>query len=524
MDDQWEQVFKERLSDYQDTPPADALPHILREVNPRPAWSSWYGRAAAAIGLLLLSWGGWQWLGYEPSSGRQQPTSSPTEVLGPEAVLRSEQRRTAATRPVVTKPAQEHLPPSQGQIPHEQSRESGPLVRTPQRVAPQLSHRVAAPNAEGQGVPLASTYKRTAAQAKQSAGFGQPEATTAAAGTVAPLGAESEALPLSNNNSGVSPKNRMTQPQRPAERFVDNSGISRTPHLQQSPVVEAQKHVQGISKESISTSSPETSTSTSEPIASADMAVAERKIVQADALSPKSIGTFSGQLPAIAPVAAPSASPPIEIARQRSDVRYYLSLMPLYGYQSIRTQSTENALVENLSTASSLSAERIGWRLQTGIETPLSTRLRGRVGLALTQQSRQISYQVRTTQVEQVAIVEQNAQSVTLVPTYRRTSQNLTQPWFFAGARTNVMYSLSGESFEHFLTVGAEVGAKISGKARFNSFLNLGYGFSQSLGQGITLRVEPTLNYALTSHLDEAQHLRIRPYSVGINFGLVWGL
>lgn len=513
MDDELERVLREKLSDYQDTPPADALPHILKQVNPKPAWRAWYGRAASVLALLLLSWAGWQWAGINSFVGNNTEALS-TNRQGTDLPprLRAEQAKTQAPPHVAKGIASVETKPIEGLSMAESVRRS----------------QTAKTNTDGGELPptvapnASKTLAKSSRRAEPSEGASQrqtgvvPNASSPPkAGLVAERNTQQAELKLAQSTESPSKASASTSTKGDrspnettpiADRLsTRNYKALNQNNLKQSSDKERKGLVQGIKNEEIAANKQQLS----------GLMVSE--------LRPKMAAFPTWGLPAVESASLP-ATAPIEIVRKRSAARYYLSLMPLYGYQSIRTQSTEDALVENLNTVTNLSSQRIGWRLQTGFEFPISTRIKGRAGLAFTQQSRQVSYQVRTTQVESVAIIEQNAQSVTLIPTYRRTYVNDTQPWYFAGTRTGIMYSLSGDSFEHFLTVGTEIGAKISGKAQLSSFLNLGYGFSQSLGEGITLRVESTLNYALTSHLDDAQHLRIRPYSIGLTFGLVWGL
>lgn len=542
MDDQLERLFRERLGDYEAEPPTNALPEILGQVNQPSGWRISYRNAAVVTGILLLlssSWFVWNEQTPENIANANKPKEgSSMQTHVPETPLAK-----PLTQNLIAKAKTTPLPQTTDGI-----KTKPQLPERETAISKKLPEAVKEPSVSLDQNNSASNAAKSTINALKS-GISEVQKTEKLA-IKTPVRKEKntvqveQKLPSETSVPGVNnakDASKKVKPQAIVELEHKTEKIEQSPLSENTEreLVQANKKQNSVTPKSVSAARNQRNnkmTDTVEPAQSTTQVELNNEAIVAlqptpSLISPQQISInylknralSSAQNVWLLPLVEKVATPPTPIQPVRRGVsNVYLSIMPLYTYFSIRAQNTQNRYVENIKTAGSLSSQRIGWLLQSGFEKPLSERIYWRIGLSLAQQSRQLSYHLRTSDIDSVSVSRLDTQSVTLTPVYRREFVRSNQPWHFAGVRTSMMYLLHRGSTEHFLVFGGEAGAKISGKASFNAFLNVGYGLSQPLGDGITLRVEPTLNYALTSHIDEAQHLKLRPYTVGINFGLVW--
>ncbi len=503
--DELELHFKKRFANYEAEPPTNALPEILAEVNqPAPAirWFSY--RYAAALALLLLSFIGVAWYINKTDSrpelaanndvskqkiGRRtnQPQSSENQLVEPKNQPSIEKTLLSKTPDIVSQSAQNPVFDATSatakrkvQLPVEDTFINSIEVKSIPSIATKLANQ---------------TIKEPSLTLKQTKVSNE----------------ELETMPAVNekNQEAEIPKNLTSR--KPVSQFNGS-------------IVEEKAALLLSEKQVVSNA---TTPNTTEAI------IISNPALSGEAATPLPVtvafATSKGLKKSLLSFATPIVQD-IETDQRWykkpslvKDWDMYTSFMPLYNYYTISPNQQDNEIVENIRPAAKFSNQRSGWRFQMGGEFSISKRFKMRAGFSYLQMNHYVSYLTRSAIPETFEAKQVNNQTIEVTPVYKQYTRLSDTQWHYAGLRSDVLFKLNGKGvMAHYLSGGVEGLMQLDQGGLPNVYINLAYGISYPLSQGISLRVEPTFNYGLKSRMDDNNYLSLHPYSAGLNFGLVW--
>jgi hypothetical protein len=202
---------------------------------------------------------------------------------------------------------------------------------------------------------------------------------------------------------------------------------------------------------------------------------------------------------------------------------FYISVMPMYSYYSVKPYSYDNQLVKNVKLSNSLANSRLGLNFQLGAKWPISKKLSVRTAFNYTQLNENLNYQAQSINPisYNTQVVDNN--SIAVTPVYQIKNLSSVTNWDMLGVGIDIQYQiLQIKNTKHFISLGRDLNVILpsDGTKRLNGFVNLSYGINQKVGQGLVFTVEPTLNYSLRSQSDIHGLLNLQPYSMGLKFSL----
>lgn len=507
--DELEIHFKQRFASYEAEPPANALPEILAEVNqPAPAirWFSY--RYAAALALLLLSFIGVAW--YINKTDSRPELAMNNDVPAQKTGTKGNHSKTIENQLIESKnqpSIEKTLPTTSTNIASESSQNPVFDSKTTAFAKPQtqpfvedlLSKRIEIKNTPFVAAKLPSqptiTMKAPLVEPKQNKAFNEEVETIPA---VSEKNQESEipknitARKPASQSNGVISEEKMAL--SPTQKQIVNNAI--TPNFTETTNI------------SNSSSSSESGTLLPVTVAFATSKELKKPLLSFATPLVKDIETDQSWYK------KPSL---------RKEWEMYTSLMPLYNYYTISPNQQDNEVVESIRSAAKFSNQRSGWRFQMGGEFSISKRFKMRAGFSYLQMNHYVSYLTRSAVPETFEAKQINNQTIEVTPVYKHYTRLSDAQWHYAGLRSDVLFKLNGKGvMAHYLSGGVEGVMQLDQGGTPNVFINLAYGISYPLSQGISLRVEPTFNYGLKNRMDDNNYLSLHPYSAGMNFGLVW--
>ncbi len=467
-DKAWDDLFRQRLGEYTDQPPADALNRILAAANPPRPYRRWIAGGVAA--MLLLGAGGWLALHQSIEQSRVvMPTVAAHRPARPVSPATTAMTPLPTDKPVTYQP--ETLPkakpdPLLSKAATDRREEQRNTV-DPAAVVDQVALTRAAvktqPDRMALALPAATNRRPTATHQDRIAGQLQQR-------NITPNGLD----------YGLSKPNRQADVGKQA---TYNPALTR----------------QTVTADGSAESAP---------------AIQTLRLMAARPFRAFSVTT---SLPGVL-AAAPAAS---QSSRPNNHPSWLVSLTPLYNYQQIDPIHTDNELVSNIRGAQSLAADRIGGRLQLGLEWPLTRRLRLRTSLVYQQVRQVLHYAVRSVRPDSVQVVVVDNQSVQVTPVFTEHNYGETTVWHYAGLSTDAVWQLNRLGrWQHYLTAGATVGRYVNRPGAVSGFVQSSYGFERPLTASLRLRVEPSVQLGWQTLTDRSQRLQSRPYGYGVLLGL----
>ena len=497
-DDAWDDLFRQRLTDYTDQPPADALNRILTAANPPRPYR--YRAMVSAIALLLLSVGGWFVL--HPSASTVSPVAAVTRRPLPSAPLVTHSTGAAEERRD-HRPVREATPVDGADV-----RSINKPATAPIRSEPHLAESRVLPGADGEtDRRMATTEPDRAVPANITLGI----TPRSSAGLVALRPERSRAsLPVKTTYAAAGPqgtgKNGRSRMGPPTSDIYSLSVGGRRGDSSVLP---------GEYRSSFPPITPQ------KPSAQL-VAVPEQKRLDLMALRPFRAFDVTGQLPAVRMASDASTVPPApESSRQRQPPSWFVSLTPLYNFQQIDPVHTDNEFVSNIQGARPLAADRLSGRLQAGLEWSLTRGLSLRTSVVYQQMRQSLHYAVRSVRPDSVQVVRVDDQSVQLTPHFTERSYAESTVWHYAGLSSDLVWQLNrGGRWQHYLTAGVTAGRYAGSQNTFSGFGQIAYGFERPLTTTVRLRVEPSLQVGWQALTDRSQRLQSRPYNYGLSLGL----
>ncbi|MFN8354933.1 MAG: hypothetical protein U0Y10_10835 [Spirosomataceae bacterium] len=521
--DAMEHQFQERFANFEAEPPVGALKAILAEVNKPVRVFAFSYRYAAALALLLLSLASVAWFTVQQgvlstTNQTSQAQTQPTQQSQPTGTDASTVLESTTQTPATSRPLSAIESPQPNAIVQTlpSTSESSSLAE-PQPPTTEITEEKATVSALKTAKAVVNPSLVTSKSAKPSAFYSAEKQASSTPTT------EIASVPeLKGQLLKADKEQTITLRSTTRKRSLDRQSLSQSFNKEAATTVT--RTATNIASVSPVTSIPTEVTTTLSPVESSSAAFTFASLQTAMA---KSKGfrpsIFNSLMPAVQSVKTEQAW--IKIAKPHKILDMYVSMMPLYNYYSIAPQHSDDVLVEDVRTTSNFSSQRAGWRFQLGTEIPVSQRFKLRLGLSYLQMNHYVSYRVRNVLPDSMATQLLNSQTLALTPIYYPRTRVSDTQWHYAGVKADLLFKLNQSgAMAHYLSVGTEGVMQLDQNGNSNMFLNFAYGVNYPLGQGINLRVEPTLNYGLRSATDDYGNLALRPVNVGLNFGLVWQL
>lgn len=203
----------------------------------------------------------------------------------------------------------------------------------------------------------------------------------------------------------------------------------------------------------------------------------------------------------------------------------YFQGMPTLNYNRYEANSRDNQLISDIKKLPSISLDRIGIRLETGLMFDLSPRVDVFGGVLFLRQNQAISY--ITNEVDSLSGVQQG-DDVVIVPHYSNEEQKYSYELINLGVQLGLTYKINSERFNMAIGTGMELHKAIKSKADEGFempdkylFYNIFYRIEYPKEKRFRLMAQPTFNYSinLTKKLDAPFY--VKPYGLGLNLGFV---
>lgn len=203
----------------------------------------------------------------------------------------------------------------------------------------------------------------------------------------------------------------------------------------------------------------------------------------------------------------------------------YFLVMPTLGYQEVKPLKNDNIFIESVEKLSAFSPKRLGIRGEIGFEKAFVSGWAVNAGALFYQRKQTISYQYNeSTQVEVVQVpgetISYAVKPQTLSSTFEYEVRNI-------GMLVGASYSIAGKKFTQRVGMSGELHKALSGEISSNHlylFANAYYRVSTRLSHRFDLMFQPTFNYSLQVDDRLNAPFYVKPYGLGLNFGVYYHL
>jgi hypothetical protein len=208
--------------------------------------------------------------------------------------------------------------------------------------------------------------------------------------------------------------------------------------------------------------------------------------------------------------------------RLTSNSGFYALLMPTLGYQQIKPIEDDDIFIQSVERLSAFSPKRLGVRGEIGYER-IKSRWGMHVGLLYYQRKQTISYYYnQSSEVEVVKLpgdtLAYSVEPTPLFSTYQYQVKNI-------GMLLGINYNIQGKTFTQRIGVSGELHKPVSSSGdSMYFFANVYYRIAHKLGNRFDLMLQPTFNYALQVDSRVSAPFYVKPYGLGLNFGVYYHL
>lgn len=467
----WDDLFRQRLEDYESEPAPEALDRILLAVNgpvPKPA-SSVRGWLVVVVGLLLLGGSGWL-------INRQLRPVQAARSLSVTGNTRVPAQVANEPEPVRAMGNESGRASTSQKIPDRQS-----LARVAESAAP--ATRLLPGRLPSAGKAVSSKQVEDQLAYKE----------------IVMASSRPKQSRRIRTNGAVVTRQFMNQPASVALAVYGADRPDRAGRSVSQPVL-----------------------SVEEPSPSVPVRVANREqAITASALTirPLQLSPFSSRWPSVSAPGEPTTAPISRVVRNRPS--FYVSAMPLFTYHYINPVSTDQVYVRSISPDKAFSSGRVGWQMQVGAEWSLSRQLSLRTGLAYGVMQQSLRYTVSPVKPDSIRLEVVDNHSVRITPIRNEQTASETTRYQYVGLAANLVWSLTtGSGWRPYLMAGATVGGYVTPVWRMNGFVQASAGLERPLTSGLWLRIEPTIQYGWSPVSDVNNLFVIRPYTYGLTAGL----
>jgi hypothetical protein len=201
----------------------------------------------------------------------------------------------------------------------------------------------------------------------------------------------------------------------------------------------------------------------------------------------------------------------------------YALLMPTLGYQQIKPLEDDDIFIQSVERLSAFSPKRLGIRGEAGYDRSIGSKWGMHIGVLYYQRKQTISYYYnQSSEVEVVKLpgdtLAYAVEPTTLFSSYEYQVKNL-------GVLLGINYNIEGNRFTQKIGVSGELHKPVSanGDAMY-LFANVYYRIAHKLSDRFDLMIQPTFNYALQVDSRVTAPFYVKPYGLGLNFGVYYHL
>ena len=210
----------------------------------------------------------------------------------------------------------------------------------------------------------------------------------------------------------------------------------------------------------------------------------------------------------------------------------YFTIMPTFGYQRIKSNSTDNIIIESIAKISAFSMDRLGVRAELGVEDPITEKIKVFGGLVFYQRKQTIDYTER--QVESTEVTQGPDGEIIIVPKFANVQKSFEYDVQNLGLQVGVIYQLSKKKLLQTMGTGFEFHValnKLNQNEQIPEFTNnpsayVFYNFYYRLQYPAEGRLkavfQPTLNYSFYIDQNLNAPFYIKPYGLGLNVGCTY--
>ena len=208
----------------------------------------------------------------------------------------------------------------------------------------------------------------------------------------------------------------------------------------------------------------------------------------------------------------------------------YFYGMPTFSYHRIESNQSDDILITSVEKVSPFSLDRLGFRLETGIQRSINDKFNISVGVLYWHSNQQFRYNV--SQVDSI-IAEPVAQNNSLILSPQFEDQQRTYNYSLRniGLHFGTSFNLSSKRLVQQLGGGIEIHKALNkpGVSDFTTeepdyylFYNLFYRMEYPRDKPLRLLFQPTFNYSLSLDKNFEAPFYVKPYGFGLNFGFVY--
>jgi hypothetical protein len=214
-------------------------------------------------------------------------------------------------------------------------------------------------------------------------------------------------------------------------------------------------------------------------------------------------------------------------SKDKKPAGFYFLFMPTLGYQHVSPVTDDNILIESIERVSAFSLKRLGIRLEAGFEKYLTRRVAFNVGILYYQRKQTINYQYRDTSQPEVSQLNPNA--FTYSVSLQQQSATFEYDLKNVGVLGGLNYTITGKRFIQKFGLDAELQkglraptSEVDTHQQFYVFGDVFYRIAFPINKRFDMMFQPTINYAL--QLDERINapFYVKPYGLGLNFGVYY--
>jgi hypothetical protein len=206
----------------------------------------------------------------------------------------------------------------------------------------------------------------------------------------------------------------------------------------------------------------------------------------------------------------------------------YFLLTPSMGYQKITPLKNDDVHVVGLNSPGIVSANRIGYQLEAGLQKLLSPRLELYAGVSFYRQQQTVSYRHVSSGA---AVVEKGGGDWSYEITPGTATKQFRYDMQNVGVSMGLLYYLHGKLLMHKIGGGVQYMQGIRGSSQEGTYNNadsrylhyqLLYRMEYAVNPRLSLFLQPTFTHTILSQEQLAEPFTIKPYRAGLGIGLFY--
>jgi hypothetical protein len=221
-----------------------------------------------------------------------------------------------------------------------------------------------------------------------------------------------------------------------------------------------------------------------------------------------------------------------EKEKKQNRLSIYFTIMPTFGYQRIKANSSDGLFIESVKRISAFSTDRLGVRAELGVEDPLTKRIKVFGGMVYYQRKQTINYTQRLFDSTKVSVGPGG--EPTLDRPFVDVEKSLEYELKNLGVQVGVSYELSrkkllqtvGTGFEFHIALNKLESSPATPEFTNNPsayvFYNLYYRLQYPAEGRLKAVFQPTLNYSFYINQNLNAPFYVKPYGLGLNLGFTY--